>query len=190
MSTSPPKPFETLEYVIDPADRIARVSPTWDVFAWANSAPHLVAQTVVGTLIWDYISGPMVHNLYQDFFTQARRTLRPIEFPFRCDAPERRRFLEMHILAQPDGTLVLTTRTVQEEPRPAVALLTLPESRGDDVLELCSFCKLVHLPDDTWAPAEEAVVQLDLFGEAIAPAGVTHSVCPACLPELHRRLGL
>jgi len=188
--SQPAPPLETIAYVIDPTDRIRQVTPNWDAFAQTNGAPQLTLPAVLDRSIWDYITGAGVRSLYHDLFQFVRRKNQPLTFSFRCDAPATRRFMEMQLVPNADGAITLRSRTLHVETRPPIALLTLPAHDGPDSLEICSFCKQAHLPDDTWAPLEDTITQLDLFGEIPIPDGITHSVCPTCLPDLQRRLGL
>lgn len=46
-----------LFYEIDAFDTIVRIDGLWDRFASENGAPHLSAESILGTLLWDHIAG-------------------------------------------------------------------------------------------------------------------------------------
>jgi len=88
----------------------------------------------------------------------------------------------------PNGFIAVFVHVVRQERREAVPLLALPAEGASDEIEMCSFCKNVRLRDDMWVTAEEAVAELDIFGEVDRHI-VVHSVCPACAADLGRTRG-
>ncbi len=166
-------------YELDAELRIRAVDPAWSEFAQANAAPELVVPPgPVGQVVFGYIQGATTVHLYQRLFERVLRTRRPVVFPFRCDSPEVRRFLEMEIRPTASSGLQLRTRVVRLEPRAPNPLLERAAGRGRSLLRMCSWCKAVDVRG-RWCEVEEAVVALGLFERELLPA-ITHGICPTC----------
>lgn len=170
-------------YRVGPDDRIRLVSDAWLSFAIANGAPELTRQAVVGRSLWSFIDGIETRHLYQLIFASSRTRRREIAIPFRCDAPTRRRHMELRITPLADGGLDLCPRIVREEPHAYVALLDPAAPRSDYLVRICSWCKRVHVEPGGWVAADEAVRRLDLFDSSPLP-GLTHGVCDRCAADL------
>lgn len=166
-------------YQIDAGDVITAVNDAWDEFALENEAPHLTRQGVIGRPLWDFITGEETQHLYRALFQRVREGKRPISIPFRCDAPDCRRHMEMHMIPDKAGGITFTTRVLRLEKRPAVRLLEQGAPRSPDFVTMCGWCKKVRLPDDRWAEVEEAIRVLHLFDERVVPQ-ISHGICPEC----------
>lgn len=169
-------------YELDAELCLRAVDPAWSEFARANGAPELVVPGLLGRPVLGCIQDPTTVYLYRRLFEHVLRTGRPIVFPFRCDSPEVRRFLEMEIRPGPSSGLQLRTRVVRLEPREPNPLLDRAAPRGGALLRMCSWCKAVDV-EGRWCEVEQAVIALRLFEREVVPA-ITHGVCPVC----HRRI--
>jgi hypothetical protein len=108
-----------------------------------------------------------------------------IGFPFRCDAPALRRFLEMEIVPTRGGEVEFRSRLVAVDERPElIALLTAEpgEASSDRLVVSCSWCRRFRL-ESGWAEAEEAIRELGLFGAVPAPR-ISHGICEDCAGRL------
>lgn len=124
------------------------MSDGWLAFAVENGSDGLQPERILGRSLWDFISGAENRQLYRHLFARAREMEAPISVPFRCDAPEFRRFMRLTIEPTKDGSLSLSTRLVREEERERVALLDASVSRGDDLVSMCSWClRILTAPD-------------------------------------------
>ena len=168
-------------YALDSADRIRSANAQWDRFAKENDAPALVGEAIFGRSIWEYVEGPEVRHLYKMLMSSAREG-RTIRIPFRCDAPEKRRFMKLEIRPQADNGLELTAVLLREETRPRVALLDPRADRRDEFLSVCSWCRGV-LVEHRWVEVEAAIEELDLFGDAMPR--ISHGICPDCVKKLY-----
>jgi hypothetical protein len=56
---------------------------------------------VIGFLLWDFICHPETKQLFHDLLKKVRETGRPVTFPYRCDSPDCRRFMELEIVRYP-----------------------------------------------------------------------------------------
>jgi hypothetical protein len=170
---------DEFRYEVDATDRIRRVDAAWGRVARANGAAAADPARVVGRSIFDFIAGGEVRHLYGLLFRSARTRRRPIRLPFRCDAPDRRRFMELRIEPGAAGALRIATSLLFEEPRPVVRLLDAATPRSDELVALCSWCKRVRTAPGVWQEIEDAVRALGLFDEASMP-GLTHGICAPC----------
>lgn len=170
---------DPLRYRIGPDDRIVAVDPQFEVFARANGAPGLV-HSVIGTLLWEHLSGAGVVAIHRQFLERVRDDARTIRMPFRCDAPDRRRFMSLAIGPGEDsGTVQFEARLLRSKPRDRVTLWDVGASRDEErALPACAWCKRVKV-EETWIDAETASARLRLSERALVP-DVTHGVCGEC----------
>ncbi|HEY2025400.1 MAG TPA: hypothetical protein VGG78_00240, partial [Gemmatimonadaceae bacterium] len=163
----------TTHYTIDQTDRLTGVDAGWRNFALANGAPELADDGVLGRRLWEFVAGAEVRLLYQALFARVRSTGTPIEIPFRCDAPDRRRFMRLSVrpLDQQDW-LALTANLEREERRPPVDWPTTylsGRTLGADqdvaptssLIHMCSWCKRIDCGG--WLEIEEAMEQCGLM---------------------------
>jgi hypothetical protein len=174
-------------YELDAELRIRAVDRAWSEFAKANAAPELVVPPgPIGQGVLGYIQDATTVHLYQRLFERVLRSRLPVVFPFRCDSPEMRRFLEMEIRPSPSSGLQLQTRVVRLEPRRPIPLLDQAVPRSRSLLRMCSWCKAVDV-SGRWCDVEEAVVALSLFERELLPA-ITHGICPPCQVQVEGML--
>lgn len=165
-------------YRIDEEGRVLAVGQAWDEFARANQAPELTAGEMIGRSIWDAIGDPTTRAIYRRLVERVHEGASPVRFTFRCDAPARRRLLQMTITAGPGGTTDFETLPITFVERAPVALLDAAAPRAPGLLRMCSWCKRVPLDDD-WVEVEEALRRSAIFHRD-APPAVTHGICPGC----------
>lgn len=176
-------------YGIDERDRIVLIDGAWDAFAVANHAEHVISSQVLHTSLWEHCRGAMVEQVYRNLLQRVRVTKRPIEFIYRCDAPERRRFIRMCITKREDQPLItFMNQIVREELRPYQALLdvTAPR-RSDELVAMCSWCNKVRVDESGWYEVEDAIAALKLFERDACPE-ITHTICPSCLARSEAEL--
>jgi hypothetical protein len=182
-----------LVYWLDPQRRIVRVSEGWAPFAEANQAPELARPELIGRSLWELVRGAETRALYELIFEKVDADGRPARLPFRCDAPDERRFLELEIAPRAGGGHVVSSRTLRCEPREPVALLDAAAPRTDELLLMCSLCKRLEVAaagaPPRWLEVEEAIRTLDLFGRLALPQ-LSHGVCPDCESRARTMLGL
>jgi len=111
---------------------------------------------------------------------RVRGELRSVDLPFRCDGPNVRREMDIHIAAQSSGRFVLfsarlRTEDQREQFQPLLAAKT---PRGAQTLTMCGWCDR-FLVGRQWVEVEEAAARLGLFQLPEMPA-IDHGVCPDC----------
>jgi hypothetical protein len=174
-------------YELDAEFRIQAVDAAWSAFALANGAPELVVPPgPLGHSVFGYLKDATTAHLYHRLFEHVRRTGRSVAFPFRCDSPGLRRFLEMKISPLEPAGLHLETRVVRLEARSPVALLERGARRSAQFLSMCSWCKAVEVAGG-WRELEDAVVALRLFEREALPM-LTHGICAPCQERLEGEL--
>ncbi len=162
---------------VDAKDRFTFVDENWVAFAVENGRPDLTAENVTDTSLWDHVTDRNTRQFYRIFMTKVRQTGRPLQLPFRCDAPACRRFMEMNILGLGGGGLEFRSLLLREESRSQVALLDRGFPRSPGLIVMCAWCKKVRT--SRWLEAEDAVRELKLFDRETLPR-VSHSICPEC----------
>jgi hypothetical protein len=149
-----------VRYEIDAMDRLVRVNDAWSSFATANDGLHLVAHRIIGCSLWDFVAGETTRQVYKSLLRRVRDGGRS-RFTYRCDAPERRRSMEMTITARLGGHVRFESRTLVVEygPSPVVQLVA-----GGRVRPLCHGCRRP-------------------VAERLGPSGSfdPNETCPACV---------
>jgi hypothetical protein len=183
------KPLDQRSFIwtIDGADKIVHVNDHWLAFALENTAPQLTASLVLDQPIWRFIQGQETSYLYQQIFHQVRTGKAPVTFPFRCDSPDCRRFMEMKLALLPGAAIQFTAHILREEWREPIDLLDASRNRSGEFVTVCSWCKKINIPGQGWGEIEAAIVALDLFGHHSMPR-LTHTICDSCRSALRLEL--
>ncbi len=174
-------------WTIDAADKIVHVNDDWLTFARENGAPRLAAALVLGQSLWRFIQGQETVYLYQQILARLRTGRRPITFPFRCDAPDRRRYLEMKLSLLAGSRVQFQTRILRQEYRQPLDFLAACQDRSGEFLKVCSWCNKIYIPDRGWGEPGEAIGALDLFGPRSMPR-MTHTICDSCFDFIRQEL--
>jgi hypothetical protein len=169
---------ETLSYAIDEHDHLIRLDEGYYRFAEENGWRE--AGTSLGRSLWDYVAGHEMRKLQRLLLRRIRDEVGDVELPFRCDAPDVRREMNIRIVARPGGRLVLfSARLRSEEAREEPMPLLAPETaRGEETLEMCGWCDRFEVEGE-WVEVEEAAKRLELFKRSQLPQ-ISHGVCPDC----------
>jgi hypothetical protein len=169
---------ESLSYAIDDQDRLIKVDEGYYRFAEENGWPE--AGSSLGRSLWDFVAGQDVKKLQRLLLRRVRDEVRDIELPFRCDSPDLRREMDIRIVADRSGRVVMfSARLRAEEPRPEPQPILDPRApRGDDFLTMCAWCDRFLL-DGEWVEVEEAAKRLELFRRSELPT-LDHGICPEC----------
>jgi hypothetical protein len=181
LDNHPDRRMPEYRYSLDRSDRIRSVSPEWVAFAIENGAPGLTESGVLGHRLWDFITDRQTRYLYELILAKVRRDGGSITLPFRCDAPDRRRYMRLKIARGDQGGLDFVSTLVREEPRDAISLFEAPASVTGTV-KMCSWCKQVETPE-AWVEVEAAIERLDLLDRLPVPR-ISHGICPACQGSL------
>ncbi len=176
-----------ITYHLDRDNRLSFLSDQWSVFAADNQAAHLTSTFVINKPVFAFISDESSRHLYRILITRTRQENASFRFPFRCDAPDRRRFMEMEIFPLANESIGFRSCILKEEAREPVALLDAGAARSDEFVKVCSWCKKVELNPSDWAEVEDAITRLGLFNAVELPS-LTHGMCPACHEDYVNKL--
>lgn len=169
---------------IDADGRICYVSADWLAFAVENDYPT-TAEAQLGRPLFSAIVDAETRHLYALLIERVRASRRTLRFGYRCDSPDQRRWMRMHMRYLTDSDEVeFASRLLRAQARPRVRLLERhPEQpRSHRVLSMCSWCKAV-LAEQAWVEVEQAVMQLRLFAMEAMPR-ISHGICPDCSQRL------
>lgn len=176
-------------YRLDQHDVITRVNTAWRTFAAANGAPAL-ASSAVGTSLWAHVSGTETRRLYESLHATVRATGRAVTLPYRCDAPDERRWMELTVRPLGGGQLQVVSALVRRAERTPVLLLDATVPRGDWPMLVCGWCSRVRTVAQAafgsavpapWVNVES--VRAGLTGATVLPR-LMHDVCPDCVDEV------
>ncbi len=162
---------------------ISFVNRNWVRFGQENGL-DAGASAIIGQPLLRAISDPQTRHLYEVLIQRVRGSTEVVQFGYRCDSPDRRRWLQMRIGWLQDADEVeFASVLTRSETRPPVALLEAERRRSAQLLSMCSWCKQV-LAEQSWVEVEEAVTRLRLFTEETLPR-ISHGICPSCSEHLH-----
>ena len=173
-------------YRLNAQDEIVYVNEEWSEFAAANDAPDLLAERVLNRPIWDFICDETTEHLYREI-VRCVRAGQSARFNFRCDAPARRRLMEMNVAGLDGGAVQFETRTIRVDERPRQELLDRYAPRAGGMLRICGWCKRMDIEGERWGELEEAVNTLRLFEYKALPQ-ITHGMCNQCFDDIARKL--
>lgn len=173
---------KALSYAIDDQDRLIRLDEGFYRFGAENGWDGVGGS--LGRSLWDFVAGDEVRILQRMLLKRIRDGLREVQLPFRCDGPEVRREMDIRIVADNSGRVVLfSARLRSEEDRDEPQPLLDPRApRGEDFLPMCAWCDR-FLVDGEWVEVEVAAKRLELFRRSEMPA-LDHSICPQCSGKL------
>jgi len=174
-------------WIIDDADKIFHVNADWLAFAGENTAPQLTASVVLDQPIWRFIQGRETVYLYKQIFARVRAGKSPVKFPFRCDSPDCRRFMEMQLSLLAGDAIRFMAQILRQEWRQPLNVLDASRDRSGEFLKICSWCKKINIPGRGWGEIEAAIEALDLFGNHSMPR-MTHTICDACYDAIKLEL--
>jgi hypothetical protein len=176
-----------LLYELNAEDEISSVNEEWFRFALANDGMPLRPSQVLGRPLWDFIGDMGTQHIYRLLHRRVRADGAPVRLRFRCDAPNRRRYLELGITAGPERRLIYRVRTLREEARQPVPLLEPHRPRSEHFVTICAWCERVAVPRHGWLQIEEAIAMMPLLAEPHPPQ-LTHGACEGCVAVLHDAL--
>jgi hypothetical protein len=153
-------------YYLNQTDELVFVDDNWLLSALANDSPELAPEHILRRPLWGFIADMVTRELYRNMLARVRNG-HPVQFLFRCDAPDRRRLLQMRILFRDDQLVEFQTKQRRTEMRPFVTLLARGTARSTDLLRMCGWCNQICLEDKQWVEVEEAIAQLNLFEQAL-----------------------
>jgi hypothetical protein len=171
---------ETYKYGVDRNDILVRLSDNWQSFSDENGGGEgCYPQNIIGSSLWRHVCEWQTRNLYEIILQRVREHNHRATFSFRCDSPEKRRFLTLAVIPEEEASIAFESTIINTELREPVALLNGGIKRSEEFLRICSMCKRIAISATEWVEVEIAVQQLGLFQKLIMPQ-LTHGVCQSC----------
>jgi hypothetical protein len=170
-------------YRIDAQDRIVKVNIGWTRFAEINGASHLDRDQLIGQPIWEFIVDKDTSRIYEVLLREVRENCQTLTFPFRCDSPEMRRYMEMGLVACGQGCVEFRSRMVRTERRERRLYCQYTAVPAQGLLLRCSFCNRVRYQGE-WvdvATAADTILDRDM------PLQVCYAICSACSSTISDR---
>ncbi len=174
--------FSEISYVVDDQDRLVSVCTEWVQFALQNEGEGLTPEQLIGRSLWDFITDDPTRELYEAVLEHVR-VGSPTDLVLRCDAPERRRLIEMIVTRRANGNVEFKTVLLASKARTAQRLLAKSTPRTAQHVMVCSWCELVNVDVEKWFEVEAAMEYLHLADESELPR-IEPVVCPACYSKV------
>lgn len=169
----------TVELTVDRDNFIVAVNQSWDEFACQNGAPQLSRGAVLGTNLLDSVSGKVSKNFTLALLELARGRDDEIQLEYRCDSPQVRRYMRLHVRAEKDGAVHFVHEHLYSEHFSQPVLFRTSEQRGRDTSIRCSLCN--HVRHEGFWKLPDFVSKQIFLGQ---PVPVIYGVCPSCLDLL------
>ncbi len=167
-----------VEYSIDADDVVITRDQGWAAFARQNDAPELVAMDSSRT-IWSYFGSDEIRDIWRLLIERVREAGQEARIPFRCDAPDMRRWYEMTLTPEDHRVVRFRSVLVFEEARDTIPLLAPDTDRDVDAapIPVCSWCGQGN--DGTrWIDIEDLARDRRLL-ESQVPS-ISYGICPTC----------
>lgn len=171
-------------YRVDNRGRLCYVNTHWLDFAAENDWPVTAAE-VLGKPLMASVSDPQLRYLYGLLMARLRDGAGPFRFPYRCDAPDCRRYMRMEMLYCHDAREIEFRSQIRRiERRTTQDLLDARHPTDQRELDICSSCKRVSTCRG-WMELEDSVISLRLFDCDRLPR-TRHCLCPGCASAFDR----
>lgn len=153
----------TYSHWVDKNDIVVGVSDNWQSFAQENLGARICfPHNIIGSSLWDHIRDPETKHLYEIILQKVREYNRPVTFSFRCDSPEKRRFLKLSVIPIKEGSVDFISKTIKTELRKPIELLRSDIVKSDETIRICSMCKKIAMSETDWKEVEFAIQELRL----------------------------
>jgi hypothetical protein len=107
-----------VSYRLDKQDRIVEVGGDWDRVARENDGTEVVADRIIGTKLYAHVSDEPSRMFVWTMLDSVRKLFRPSTKLYRCDCPDFKRQMEMTILPETGGGLLIQHRLIRQEKQP------------------------------------------------------------------------
>lgn len=172
------------EYVIDcsiGSPTIESILVSWRDYADSDDEKLPAEVALVGTKLESHVAGANTNEFLATLLNAVMEQGQDCELPYRCDAPDKKRFMLMQISRLADKRLKLSHQLLSETSLPSTILFRLGSALEAEVCR-CSFCcRIRH--HRIWREPEEALCRKLLRSDV--ENSVEYMVCADC-----RTLGL
>lgn len=172
------KPIQNF-YILNGEYKIIEVHPEWDNFAKENFATSdTLKNKIIGKKIMDFIKGDPVRMWYETIISYAKSLNIRVKRPYRCDSPNKKRYMEMEVIPMKDGKIKVNHYLIKEEEvkNPIETFKFSLEMDKNSSLRCSSCNRFLHL--NRWIELEEAVKIHDFRS-----IFVVDIICNECLKQ-------
>jgi hypothetical protein len=172
-----------VSYRLDGQDRIVEVGGHWDRLAHENEGAAVVADRVLGTTLYAHVADEASRMFVWTMLDSVRKLRRPSTKPYRCDSPECRRHMQMTIVPEAAGGLLVQHQLIKIEKRPVRMRFVGLASEGLARVVRCSMCVRLKIAGVWHEPKPELLTGLTHNDGATR---VVYSVCEDCRDRARR----
>lgn len=171
---------EAIIYKVDNENCIYYFNSAWEKFARENECGYKCEHSYVhGKNFLEFIEDEETKMLYEYIIENVRHCKKQVHFPYRCDSPHERRYLEIVITPLENDGIEFKSCILKKEKRQEARLLNPNRATSEEFLTVCSMCKRIKIDKNTWLEVEDAVNVLHLFNTTKLPK-LSHGLCPYC----------
>jgi hypothetical protein len=175
-------------YILDKQGIITDINEDWLAFARENEAEELSLERVLGKHLLDFTEGAQVRYLYQLMLDEVLLRQQALVFPFRCDSPDMRRYMEAEVSCTDNEHIRFCNHIVRCEQRETLNILERDIERSDKIVVMCSYCNKFRSEEGHWLEPE-VLLTTRHFMELSAPPGISHGVCKPCFDLAMAQIG-
>ena len=162
-------------YSLDVEDCIVEVSRGWDDFALENDGPDVVADSVIGRKLSEFIEGDATRMWIISLVTSARAKNKEMIRFYRCDSPNEKRYMKMIVTPEGDGRVSVTSKLIRTEKMRK--MVDFVHNVFANYCK-CSICNQIRV-QEMWLEPDDAKV-LGLLDDE-TPIPVVYTVCETCM---------
>lgn len=176
----------SIAMTMDDALIIRSVDRSWDLRADSFGADACFGRALVGTSLLLHIAGQTPRAFFRQLYARVGQLGTTIHLPYRCDAPDRIRHMEMQVDRLDDGFRCTHRTLFTEAARPERMRYAFVTKSTRTTIPWCSQCMAVQW-NGTWTSVAQAAMEGFQVTTAICPVYCT--LCPNCLGSLDRLVG-
>jgi hypothetical protein len=172
-----------VSYRLDDQDRIVEVNSNWDRIARENDGEAVVADRILGTKLYAHVTDEPSRMYVWTMLDSVRKLFRPSVKLYRCDSPDLKRHMEMTILPESGGGLLVKHRLIRIEKMP-LRVRFISQAGGHPPLVLrCTMCVKLKI-EGVWLAPDATV--LAGVSQSDGASRVAYSICEDCRDAARR----
>jgi hypothetical protein len=174
---------DDVSYRLDDQDRIVEVNSNWDRIARENDGEAVVADRILGTKLYAHVTDEPSRMYVWTMLDSVRKLHRPSVKLYRCDSPDLKRHMQMTILPESGGGLLVQHRLIRTEKAPLrIRYICQPGARPSLVLR-CTMCVKLKI-EGAWITSDATI--LAGIGQRDGSVRVAYSICEDCRDAARR----
>lgn len=180
ISEKPVDSTPSTSYRINANGIIEEIGGDWEYFAQENQGRELKVDQVLGNSLWTYIKDKGTKRLYEMLLNRIRKTGEMLKFPYRCDSPNKRRYMQMELQLNSDGGFEFNNFVLREEERDPNQFFKQRFYSPIAMVIVCSFCNKVRRKKaQGWVEVDEMAREEKILDHE-NPLRIAYGVCQDC----------